>query len=121
MADKLYEGKGKTPVEAKEDLFNRAGTEGVTDLEGTVSYEVSIVSKRGKLVSGKPNPIYELAFASALLAAKLNPDKFDPKKNPYEVTTKATYHAPESDRNASRNPSGCAPNAYSGKVLTDLF
>ena len=88
MADKLYVGKGKNPTEAEENLFKSAKDAGVTNLEGTVQYE------------------------------KVNHDKFDPAKNTYEVTAKATYQAPET---GEHKPSGSAPNSYSGRSLTDLF
>lgn len=125
MVDKLlYVGKGKNPDEAKENLFKTASSAGVSNLEGTVSYEVSILGKRGKMVRGKVNEDYALAFASALSAAKLNPDNFDSAKNPYEVAARANYQVPVEDyRTAAeaRNPSGSALKAYSGKGLTDLF
>lgn len=123
MANKLYEGKGKTPQEAREELFRQASTEGVANLEGAVQYEVAVAGRRGKMFSGKPNEQYELAFASALSAAKVNPDKYDPAKNPFEVTAKATYEAPggENYRTAPGTASGSAPNRYSGKGLTELF
>jgi len=118
MADKLYVGKGKNPTEAEENLFKSAKDAGVTNLEGTVQYEVSVAGKRGKRAVGKAHEDYTLAFASALSAAKVNPDKFDPAKNTYEVTAKATYQAPET---GEHKPSGSAPNSYSGRSLTDLF
>lgn len=125
MVDKLYEGKGKTPQEAREKLFKTASTEGVSNLEGTVLYEVAVVGKRGKMVCGKEHEDYALAFASALSAAKVNPDKYDPTKTPFEVTVRATYQVSgaENYRTAAgaRAPSGSAPNAYTGKGLTDLF
>ena len=117
MVDKFYSGKGTTPQEAKEQLLNTAKGAGVTNLESTVQYEVSVAGKRGKVVSGKANQNYELAFASALQAAKVDADKFDPAKSAYEVTAKASYQAAEGDR----KPSGSAPAGYSGKSLTDLF
>ena len=125
MVDKLYEGKGKNPQEAKENLLKQASTEGVSNLEGTVQYEVSVAGKRGKMFSGKVHDDYALAFASALQAAKVNPDKFDPAKSPYEVTARAIYQAPEAQSyrtpGETRAPSGSAPSGYSGRGLTDLF
>ena len=122
MADKLYEGKGKTLEEAGSKLERYALSDGVTNLERRVRYEVSVVGKRGKTVTGKAHEDYALAFASALSAAKISPDKYDSVKNPFEVTARASYDVPASKTTAhAHTPSGSAPNSYTGKGLTDLF
>lgn len=119
MVEKLYEGKGKTPEEAKTQLLEAARNAGASNLEVAVQYEVSMPGKRGKTVTGKAHEDYAVAFASALAAGKLNPDKYDPAKNPVEVTAKATYELAEPA--GYRKPSGSAPSGYSGRNLTDLF
>ncbi len=111
MVGKLYKSKGKNSQEAREQLFKTASGDGVSNLEGTVQYEVSVAGRRGKVVSGKAHEDYAVAFASALSAAKINPDKYDAVKNTLEVTAQATYQAPD------RKPSGSAPAGYSGRNL----
>ncbi|HLD79586.1 MAG TPA: hypothetical protein VJA18_03425 [Candidatus Nanoarchaeia archaeon] len=117
MVDKLYSGKGKTLEEAEAQLEENARNAGVTNLEGTVSYEVSMTGKRGKVVSGKLHTEYPVAFASALSAAKVNPDQYDAGKHLVEVTARAEYQT----LGEARQPSGSAPSSYSGKGLTNLF
>ena len=121
MVNKDYVEVAANAEEAKKNLLDSVRNDGISNLESVVvTYEVVVTGKRGKPVSGKAHPEYALAFASALAAAKLNPDKYDPAKNPVmEVTAKASYDLPEPA--GYRKPSGSAPNQYGGRTLTDLF
>ena len=122
MTTKLYEGKGKNAREAWENLNKGAEKDATSGLEGTVQYEVSVVGKRGKLVTGKAYEDPSQAFASALAAAKLNPDGFDSQRNPVEYAARGNYQLQvKTEPSTARQPSGSAPSGYSGKGLTDLF
>ena len=66
MVGKLFMSKGKIFSRSKgNNCLKIASGDGVSNLEGTVQYEVSAVCRRGKVVSGKAHEDYAVAFASA--------------------------------------------------------